>query len=40
MAENIPVGIFAASSVVPKHEFDAGVERMKRVVKALAGERP
>ena len=27
--QKIPVGIFAASSVVPKYEFDAGVEHLR-----------
>ena len=30
MGEKIPVGIFAASSVVPKHEFDAGIEHLRQ----------
>ena len=30
MAERTAVGIFAASSVVPKHEFDAGVEHLRQ----------
>ena len=30
MADQIPVGIFAASSVVPKHEFDAGIEHLRK----------
>ncbi|MEA2733745.1 MAG: muramoyltetrapeptide carboxypeptidase [Humisphaera sp.] len=30
VSRKIPVGIFAASSVVPKHEFDAGVEHLRK----------
>ena len=29
-AQRVPVGIFAASSVVPKHEFDAGLEHLRK----------